>query len=65
MGCHFRHIFLFLCALQDKTQEAPGEQALGEPHPQEMTNQVQDQDDSDSTAAAPVLDSTSPANTQL
>ncbi|XP_075020476.1 bromodomain-containing protein 8 isoform X5 [Calonectris borealis] len=50
---------------EDKTQETPGEQALGELHPQEMSNQAQDQDDSDSTSAAAVLDSTSPANTQL
>ncbi|XP_029854311.1 bromodomain-containing protein 8-like [Aquila chrysaetos chrysaetos] len=50
---------------EDNTQEAPGEQTLGEPHPQDMSNQAQDQDDSDSTSAAPVLDSTSPANTQL
>ncbi|XP_068265376.1 bromodomain-containing protein 8-like [Nyctibius grandis] len=50
---------------EDKTQETPGEQALCEPHAQEMNNQAQDQDDSDSTSAAPVLDSASPANTQL
>lgn len=64
IGCHFRCIFLFLCALQDKTQEIPGEQALGEPHLQ-MSSQAQDQEDSDSTSTAPVLDSASPANTQL
>ncbi|KAM6379673.1 bromodomain-containing protein 8-like [Pluvialis apricaria] len=50
---------------EDKTQEMPGEQALGELHLQEMSNQAQDQEDSDSTSAAPVLDSTSPANMQL
>ncbi|XP_026714331.1 bromodomain-containing protein 8-like [Athene cunicularia] len=50
---------------EDKTQETPGEQALSELHPQEMSNQAQDQDDSDSTSAAPVLNPTSPANTQL
>ncbi|KAM6299739.1 bromodomain-containing protein 8 [Aegotheles albertisi] len=50
---------------EDKTQETPGEHALRELHPQEMSNQAQDQGDSDSTSAAPVLDSTSPANMQL
>lgn len=64
MGCHFRCIF-FLSAFQDKTQETSGEQVLGEPHPQEMRDQAQDQDDSDNASAAPVLDSTSPADTQL
>lgn len=63
LGCHFRHTVPFLCALQDKTQETLGEQALVEMHPQELSNQ--DQDDSDSTSAAPTLDSTSPANMQL
>ncbi|XP_061312675.1 bromodomain-containing protein 8 isoform X2 [Pezoporus flaviventris] len=50
---------------EDKTQETSGEQVFGEPHPQEMSGQAQDQDDSDNTSAAPVLDSTSPADTQL
>ncbi|XP_032861226.1 bromodomain-containing protein 8-like [Tyto alba] len=50
---------------EDKTQETPGEQGLGELHPHEMNNWAQDQDDSDGTSTAPVLDSTSPANTQL
>ncbi|KAM4653637.1 bromodomain-containing protein 8-like [Amazona ochrocephala] len=50
---------------EDKTQETSGEQVLGEPHPQEMSDQAQDQDDSDNTSAAPVLDSSSPADTQL
>ncbi|OPJ87975.1 bromodomain-containing protein 8 [Patagioenas fasciata monilis] len=50
---------------EDKTQEMPGEQALGEVQPQEMRSQAQDQDDSGSTSAAPVRDSTSPVNTQL
>ncbi|KAJ7406226.1 bromodomain-containing protein 8 isoform X1 [Willisornis vidua] len=51
--------------LEDKTPETPGEQALGELHAQEMNAQAQDQDNSDSTSAAPVLDSTSPPNTDL
>ncbi|GAB0196012.1 bromodomain-containing protein 8-like [Grus japonensis] len=50
---------------EDKTQETPGEQALGEPQPQEMSYQAQDPDDSDNTSAVPTLDSTSPANMQL
>ncbi|KAK2540658.1 bromodomain-containing protein 8, partial [Columba livia] len=50
---------------EDKTQETPGEQALGEVQPQEMSSQAQDQDDSGSTSAAPVQDSMSPVNTQL
>ncbi|XP_062463645.1 bromodomain-containing protein 8 isoform X4 [Pezoporus occidentalis] len=50
---------------EDKTQETSGEQVFGEPHPQEMSDQAQDQDDSDNTSAAPVLDSTSPADMQL
>ncbi|PKK20473.1 bromodomain-containing protein 8 [Columba livia] len=50
---------------EDKTQETPGEQALGEVQPQEMNSQAQDQDDSGSTSAAPVQDSMSPVNTQL
>ncbi|KAM9531877.1 bromodomain-containing protein 8 isoform 3-T3 [Guaruba guarouba] len=50
---------------EDRTQETSGEQVLGQPHPQEMSDQAQDQDDSDNTSAAPVLDSTSPADTQL
>ncbi|XP_054698226.1 bromodomain-containing protein 8-like [Grus americana] len=50
---------------EDKTQETPGEQALGEPQPQEMSYQAQDPDDSDNTSAVPALDSTSPANMQL
>ncbi|KAM6322833.1 H/ACA ribonucleoprotein complex subunit 2 isoform 1-T1 [Podargus strigoides] len=50
---------------ENKTQETPREQTLGELHPQEMSNEAQDQDDSDSTSAAPMLDSTSPPNTQL
>ncbi|XP_061216257.1 bromodomain-containing protein 8 isoform X3 [Neopsephotus bourkii] len=50
---------------EDKTRETSGEQVLGEPHPQEMSDQAQDEDDSDNTSAAPVLDSTSPAHTQL
>ncbi|XP_027538290.1 bromodomain-containing protein 8 isoform X3 [Neopelma chrysocephalum] len=49
----------------DKTPESPGEQALGEQDAQEMSAQAQDQDDSGSTSAAPVLDSTSPPNTHL
>ncbi|KAM6251586.1 bromodomain-containing protein 8-like [Porphyrio hochstetteri] len=50
---------------EDETQETPGEQAVGEPQPQQMSNHTQDQDDSDSTYPVPVLDSPSPANTQL
>ncbi|XP_053935704.1 bromodomain-containing protein 8 [Cuculus canorus] len=50
---------------EDKTQENPEEQAVGEVHSQEMTNEAPDQYDSDSASAAPVLDSTSPANMQL
>ncbi|XP_071426693.1 bromodomain-containing protein 8-like [Pithys albifrons albifrons] len=50
---------------EDKTPETPGEQALGELHAQEMNAQARDQDNSDSTSAAPVLDSTSPPNTDL
>ncbi|XP_013150144.2 bromodomain-containing protein 8-like [Falco biarmicus] len=50
---------------EDKTQETPREQALGELHPQEMSNQAHGQDDSDSTSAAPVQASPSPANMQL
>ncbi|XP_064314754.1 bromodomain-containing protein 8-like [Phalacrocorax carbo] len=50
---------------EDKTQETPGEQALGEPHPREMSNQAQDQDNSDSASAAHMLDSTNPANMQM
>ncbi|KAJ7397385.1 bromodomain-containing protein 8 isoform X1 [Pitangus sulphuratus] len=49
----------------DKAPETPGEQALGEQHAQEMSAQAQDQDDSGSTSAAPVLDSTSPPDTHL
>ncbi|XP_072204679.1 bromodomain-containing protein 8-like [Excalfactoria chinensis] len=49
---------------EDKTQEAPGEEALCEPDSQ-VTNQDQDQDDRDSTSTDPMLGSTSPANTQL
>ncbi|POI32440.1 hypothetical protein CIB84_003808 [Bambusicola thoracicus] len=64
VGCHFNQISIFLCALQDNTQEAPGEKALCEPDSQEI-NQAQDQDDSDSTSADPMLGSTSPENTQL
>ncbi|XP_027574421.2 bromodomain-containing protein 8 isoform X6 [Pipra filicauda] len=48
----------------DKTPESPGEPA-GEQDAQEMSAQAQDQDDSGSTSAAPVLDSTSPPNTHL
>lgn len=62
MGCHFRWI---LCALQDKTQETPGEPPLGELHPPEMSAQALDQDDSDSTSAAPELDSTGSPNMHL
>ncbi|KAM6055078.1 bromodomain-containing protein 8-like [Theristicus caerulescens] len=50
---------------EEEAQETPGEQALGEPHPQEMSNRAQDDDESDGTSAAPVPDSTSPANPQL
>lgn len=64
VGCHFNQISIFLCALQDKTQEAPGEKTLCEPDSQEI-NQAQDQDDSDCTSADPMLGSTSPANPQL
>ncbi|XP_027499271.1 bromodomain-containing protein 8 isoform X4 [Corapipo altera] len=53
--------FLF----EDKTPESPGEQAVGEQDAQEMSAQVQDEDNSGSTSAAPVLDSTSPPNTHL
>lgn len=63
-GCHFSHISIFLSALQAKTQEAPGDQALGEPCAQE-SHQAQDPDDSDGTSADPVLVTTSPANMQL
>ncbi|XP_032053019.1 bromodomain-containing protein 8-like [Aythya fuligula] len=47
-----------------KTQEAPGDQALGEPRAQEG-HQAQDPDDSDGTSADPVPGTTSPANMQL
>lgn len=63
-GCHFSRISIFLSALQAKTQEAPGDQALGEPCAQE-SHQAQDPDDSDGTSADPVLVTTSPANMQL
>ncbi|EOA96078.1 Bromodomain-containing protein 8, partial [Anas platyrhynchos] len=63
-GCHFSRISIFLSALQAKTQEAPGDQALGEPRAQE-SHQAQDPDDSDGTSADPVLGTTSPANMQL
>lgn len=63
-GCHFSRISIFLSALQAKTQEAPGDQALGEPRAQE-SHQAQDPDDSDGTSADPVLVTTSPANMQL
>ncbi|XP_027756734.1 bromodomain-containing protein 8 isoform X2 [Empidonax traillii] len=49
----------------DKTPETPGKQALGEQHAQEISAQAQDQDDSGSTSAAPVPDSTSPPDTHL
>lgn len=61
MCCHFR---LILCALQGNTQETPGE-PLGELQSPEMSAQALDQDDSDSTSAAPVLDSTGSPNTHL
>lgn len=63
-GCYFSHISIFLSALLAKTQEAPGDQALGEPRAQEG-HQAQDPDDSDGTSADPVLGATSPANMQL
>ncbi|XP_014803231.1 PREDICTED: bromodomain-containing protein 8-like [Calidris pugnax] len=50
---------------ENKTGETPEELALGELHPQEISDQPQDQDDSDSTSADPTLDSRSPGNTQL
>ncbi|XP_068884620.1 bromodomain-containing protein 8-like isoform X2 [Aphelocoma coerulescens] len=62
MGCHFTWIF---CALQGKTQETPGEPPLGELPPPEMSAQALDQDDSNSTSAAPELDSTGSPNLHL
>lgn len=62
MCCHFRCI---LCALQDETEEMPEEPPVDELHPAEMSAQALDQDDSDSTSAAPVLDSTASPNMHL
>lgn len=62
MCCHFR---CTLCALQGKTQETPGELPLDELHPPEMSAQALDQDDSDSTSAASLLDSTGSPNMHL
>ncbi|XP_061858725.1 bromodomain-containing protein 8-like [Colius striatus] len=54
-----------LLGREEKIQETPAEQALGEQHPREKSSQAQDQDDRGSTSAAPALDSATPANTQL
>lgn len=62
MCCHFRCI---LCALQDETQETPEEPSVDELPPPEMSDQALDQDDSDSTSAAPVLDPTTSPNMHL
>ncbi|XP_058704658.1 bromodomain-containing protein 8-like [Poecile atricapillus] len=62
MCCLFRCI---LCALQGKTQETPGEPPLDELHPPEMSAQALDEDNSDNSSAAPVLDSTGSPNTHL
>nr|XP_021386422.1 bromodomain-containing protein 8-like [Lonchura striata domestica] len=50
---------------EGKTQETPGELPLDELHPPEMSAQALDQDDSDSTSAASVLDSTGSPNMHL
>ncbi|XP_032606755.3 bromodomain-containing protein 8 isoform X5 [Taeniopygia guttata] len=50
---------------EGKTQETPGELPLDELHPPEMSAQALDQDDSDSTSADSVLDSTGSPNMHL
>ncbi|XP_017583683.1 PREDICTED: bromodomain-containing protein 8 isoform X1 [Corvus brachyrhynchos] len=50
---------------EGKTQETPGEPPLGELPPPEMSAQALDQDDSNSTSAAPELDSTGSPNMHL
>ncbi|KAM4892858.1 bromodomain-containing protein 8-like [Sylvia borin] len=50
---------------EDETQETPEEPPVDELHPPEMSAQALDQDDSDSTSAAPVLDSTTSPNMHL
>ncbi|XP_068062226.1 bromodomain-containing protein 8 isoform X4 [Anomalospiza imberbis] len=50
---------------EGKTQETPGELPLDELHPPEMSAQALDQDDSDSTSAASVLDFTDSPNMHL
>ncbi|XP_039933922.1 bromodomain-containing protein 8-like isoform X1 [Hirundo rustica] len=50
---------------EDKTQEAAEEAPVDELHPPEMSAEALDQDDSDSTSAAPVLDSTGSPNMHL
>ncbi|XP_053812677.1 bromodomain-containing protein 8 isoform X1 [Vidua chalybeata] len=50
---------------EGKTQETPGEPPSDELHPPEMSAQALDQDDSDSTSAASVLDSTGSPNVHL
>ncbi|XP_062443702.1 bromodomain-containing protein 8-like [Rhea pennata] len=51
--------------IEDEAQEAPGEEAAGELHPEEKINQPLHQDDRDSTSASSTLGSVSPASTQL
>ncbi|TRZ22299.1 hypothetical protein HGM15179_004869 [Zosterops borbonicus] len=50
---------------EDETQEMPEEPPVDELHPPETSAQALDQDDSDSTSAAPVLDSTASPNMHL
>nr|XP_032606754.2 bromodomain-containing protein 8 isoform X3 [Taeniopygia guttata] len=50
---------------EGKTQETPGELPVDELHPPEMSAQALDQDDSDSTSADSVLDSTGSPNMHL
>ncbi|XP_066053159.1 bromodomain-containing protein 8 isoform X5 [Chamaea fasciata] len=50
---------------EDETQEKPGETPVDELHPPEMSAQALGQDDSDSTSAAPVLDSTASPNMHM
>ncbi|XP_015497162.1 bromodomain-containing protein 8 isoform X1 [Parus major] len=50
---------------EGKTQETPGEPPLDELHPPEMSAQALDEDNSDNSSAAPVLDSTGSPNTHL
>ncbi|XP_023791583.1 bromodomain-containing protein 8-like [Cyanistes caeruleus] len=50
---------------EGKTQETPGEPPLDELHPPEMSAQALDEDNSDNSSTAPVLDSTGSLNTHL